>query len=387
MPLTGRVYTFIQTSGSIKDRIYDAFPSYDFADPSIASVAKKYPAYFNKYHVFRKIFITWHARFIFGVFGESPNDRVIVGGQGWSFLNNVDDSMSYYRVTRPFTEDDLEAWRQALEKKRDWLKRRSIHYVFMVAPNKHSIYGEYIPKKYNRIRSSSRLDQLVAYMKKNSSVRFADPRSALLSTKNEFDVFYKTDSHWNDRGGYTAYKVLMSYLQDWFPGMGYLPLSALNLEMKPSPQEHLWLMGLDVTDEVESEALHTRQAYTRDDSVLVSKEINYVSAKYEGGSGAEVAIPWRILRYEPGHIDLTRTSIPDLPDAVMFQGSFGPYMQPYLSTHFNRIVYVNHYPHQRGSIDTTIINQERPDVVIQELIERDLMKDKPMESFLKHSAP
>ncbi|SVA59739.1 uncharacterized protein METZ01_LOCUS112593 [marine metagenome] len=71
----------------------------------------------------------------------------------------------------------------------------------------------------------------------------------------------------------------------------------------------------------------------------------------------------------------------------MFQGSFGPYMQPYLSPHFNRIVYVNHYPHQRGSIDTTIINQERPDVVIQELIERDLMKDKPMESFLKHSAP
>jgi hypothetical protein len=59
-----------------------------------------------------------------------------------------------------------------------------------------------------------------------------------------------------------------------------------------------------------------------------------------------------------------------LPRAVMYRDSFAASFIPFLSEHFQRILYIwNHESKTWDGFDGDIIERERPDVVIQELAE------------------
>ena len=63
---------------------------------------------------------------------------------------------------------------------------------------------------------------------------------------------------------------------------------------------------------------------------------------------------------------------PSLSRAVVFQDSFGEALRPFLSEHFQRTF------HSRQVLfDPAVVEQERPSVVIQEMVERLLMEDFP----------
>jgi hypothetical protein len=61
-----------------------------------------------------------------------------------------------------------------------------------------------------------------------------------------------------------------------------------------------------------------------------------------------------------------------LPRAVMFRDSFAIWLVPLLSENFSHILYSWQY-----TFDREIVERERPDVVIQEMVERVLMEGSP----------
>ena len=63
------------------------------------------------------------------------------------------------------------------------------------------------------------------------------------------------------------------------------------------------------------------------------------------------------------------------PRAVIFRDSFGSAMIPYLSEHFSRAVYV-----WRNDFDPSLVEAERPDVVIQEWVGRHLYTAAPYDA-------
>jgi hypothetical protein len=69
-----------------------------------------------------------------------------------------------------------------------------------------------------------------------------------------------------------------------------------------------------------------------------------------------------------------------LPRAVMFHDSFGAHLIPYLSEHFRRIVYAWERP-DYPVFDGALVERERPDVVIQQIVERKLAVYFPRESI------
>ncbi|MBT5876448.1 MAG: hypothetical protein HOH43_23695 [Candidatus Latescibacteria bacterium] len=355
LPLVGRVYSLMGQDGAIEDVLYDAFPNYDFGNPSALAVMTKYPSYFNKYHVFRKDLISWYAKTHLEILGVSSNNRVVVGSEGWLFLNEFDEAMTYFRGMKPFREEDLSAWRQALEAKRDWLERRGIRYLFVVAPNKHSIYGEYIPEDYNKARETSRLDQLSAELRANSKVRLVDSRLALNREKATVDLYYRRDYHWNDLGAFIAYGQIALALQEMFPDIVPISASELESELRTDPMDLLLLLGINEGPHMESEHLMLK---------------------------GKTRLASEILPASGGPASDSITSV--IPKAVMFHDSFGPTLQTFLSPHFERILYVDQRQYQPGTIDTLIINEERPDIVIEEVVERDLMKPAPLDPFVNH---
>ena len=58
---------------------------------------------------------------------------------------------------------------------------------------------------------------------------------------------------------------------------------------------------------------------------------------------------------------------PSLPRAVIFRDSFVSRLVPFLSEHFSRAVYL-----WQNDFDANAVEQERPDVVIQEIVGRHL---------------
>ena len=60
-----------------------------------------------------------------------------------------------------------------------------------------------------RRRHESRLDQLVAHLKAHSNLTIVDLREAHLDEKSRHQVFYRTDTHWNNRGAYVGYTQIM----------------------------------------------------------------------------------------------------------------------------------------------------------------------------------
>jgi alginate O-acetyltransferase complex protein AlgJ len=67
--------------------------------------------------------------------------------------------------------------------------------------------------------------------------------------------------------------------------------------------------------------------------------------------------------------DRVVTEHPDkrLPRAVVFRDSFASALIPFLSEHFSRAVYL-----WQNDFDPDVIEQEHPDVVIQEIVSRHL---------------
>ena len=78
----------------------------------------------------------------------------------------------------------------------------------------------------------------------------------------------------------------------------------------------------------------------------------------EPAGSAETAAEGRLVTEIPGS---------PLPRAVVFRDSFGSRLVPYLSEHFSRVVYL-----WQNDFDADVVRQEKPDVVIQEIVGRHL---------------
>ena len=70
---------------------------------------------------------------------------------------------------------------------------------------------------------------------------------------------------------------------------------------------------------------------------------------------------------------MRETAHPELPRAVVFHDSFVPYqLEPLLSEHFQRVVYL-----WQNEFDVGAIDQERPELVIEEKVDRYFSTSRP----------
>lgn len=116
-------------------------------------------------------------------------NKVVAGKRDWLFyeLGRKD-----FDPNRLLILAELTRWKEHLEAKYHWLREQGIAYVFMIAPDKHSIYGGYLPSRLAaKLLSPSLYDQLVDYVKSNSNVPILDLRSALLEAKKTCKLIAK----------------------------------------------------------------------------------------------------------------------------------------------------------------------------------------------------
>ncbi len=202
----------------------DTMPNATFSQKVVCHVndLKSYCADYNKYYVdhfaFRnqmtKLYLAAKMRSGAG----SMSETIISGKDGWYFLgefysNIVSESMGY----RPFSSTDIDLIKQNVLQCKSFCDSLNIPVVFVIAPNKMTIYYEYFPCQ--KERKKSRYDQINEVMPE-LNVNYIDLKSLLLCNKQEDKLLYrKIDTHWSYNGSFLAYSAIMKKIISHCPQM------------------------------------------------------------------------------------------------------------------------------------------------------------------------
>jgi hypothetical protein len=282
------------------------------------------------------------------LFGVSPTDKLVVGRQGWLFYGDR-DAIRQYRGVAPLGDRALARWTRVLEERRDWLAARGIAFLLVLVPDKHIVYGEYMPDSLPRSEGARALEQLAGHLRLHSTVPVLDLRAAIEAAKAEARIYHRTDSHWNDLGAYAAYRAILRKLGETVPALAAAEPVAVGRNERDAP-------GMGLASIVGLQSILREQ-------VLEAPALRARSRiKPEHRSGYERRVE-RLLPIAHGVDD------PALPRAVMFRDSFANALIPYLSENFSRILYV-----WNRDVDPRVGTIEQPDVVIQEVVGRFLVR-------------
>jgi hypothetical protein len=324
--------------------------------PASWSALRAFPAaashYFEDHFGLRARLVRWQAELRLRALRVSASPDVILGRDGWLFYAG-DGASEDIASAVPFTHDELEVWRSTLQHTQDWMRARGIAYVFVVAPDKHEVYGEELPASLHRVGPETRTDSLVRYLRAQSTVPVLDLRPVLIAAKAGERLYHRTDTHWNDRGAYLAYAAIIRAL-----GVAGEPAPPASFDAPAVSVPGLDLAGmLGVTGALTEEDLPLRPLAPRRARIV------------EPSQPDSRLMDARIVTEQP---DLSR------PRAVVFRDSFGSALIPFLSEHFSRAVYLWQY-----NVDPEVVRTEHAEVVIQEWVGRRLSTLAPYDPFAR----
>jgi hypothetical protein len=290
---------------------------------------------------------------------QTPALDILLGRDGWLFTTSNGMLDQYLGFSR-FSQNDLEAWQQLLEKRQKWLAARGCKYLFVVAPDKQNVYPEYFPEIFARSPKPGKIAQLVQHMKAHSSLPVLDLTDSLVQGKEcGAPLYLKTDTHWNNLGAFVAYQAVMAALSNEVADLKPLPLAAFDRKPLIRPMGDL---GPILGDTGGMETQHVAFVAT---APLANLEIKVV--------------PERLPKQWVKETDPKLTKNESQQNkAIMFHDSFGSAWEPFLGYHFNEVLYIWQY-----YFDSAFLEREKPQVVISEFVERIFNQENPRELLLK----
>ncbi len=312
-------------------------------------------SYFNDHFGFRNQLVRWNNHWKGQWFQDASGREVLIGREGWLF-HSGDQMFEHWNRQKVWSEQALADWRRGLELRRDWLRARGIQYAFVVPPDKQTVYPEYLPEWMGQSSKPSKIQQLTQYLKGRSTVTVVDLSPALVAAKQLHATYLKTDTHWNQFGSFVAYRALLSALAAQCPGLEPLSVEAYEWRPVTTPGGDLARM-LGRTDErLETQSLEPFV-------LRPLARIEVIDDPVRPSQRKEKAVPLCVTRNAQATGKL-----------LVFCDSFAKGWHPYLGLHFKEVRYLRH-----ADWDPALLEQEKPDVVIEEVLERGFNLRNPMD--------
>jgi alginate O-acetyltransferase complex protein AlgJ len=284
----------------------------------------EYGKYFREDFGLRGILIRWDTVMRLKLLHASPVSKLVFGRSGWIFYDSekVPDGVTMvdFKGLVPFTSRELVAVRGSLERQTRWCRERGIACVFIVVPNKETIYPEYLPKSVRRFAPRTRLDQVVGAIGADSTIMLIDLRSPLLQAKNRcpYPLYSRGGTHWNQFGAFYAYQAVLARLSRFFPRLHPHDLEDFDIVVDRNSSEDHWL-GL--RENVSSRfSLKPGRRRTRADGEIGKAVVIYDSS----WDALEPFLSLHIRRMVQEHVDLSRDRSRPLlererPDLVVYE--------------------------------------------------------------------
>lgn len=283
--------------------------------------------YFQEHFAFRNELVTGNALLHGRLLETSTADGVIQGKNGWLYYK---DSLDDYLGQDLLSDRSLFNIAHMLSMTQQALEEKGVNFLFTIAPNKNSLYGDNMPY-YDKLKVSDQTNRenLEGWLK-TEKVAYADLYQALME-ENEV-LYHARDSHWNNKGAVLAADVLMDALgkeHDSYEGESYT-------------------VRRDYTGDLDT--MLYPLASTADDEIYYDKETTYATVE-------EIQ----------SNFDPRITTVNPVKEGslVMYRDSFGNALLPYMADAYANAYFSRGIPYQLMDVET-----HSADTVIIERAER-----------------
>lgn len=283
--------------------------------------------YFQDHFGFRQELVTANALVQGKLFGVSTAASVIQGTEGWLYYK---DSLDDYLGMNQMSERALFNVAHSLAMMQAYVERQGAAFLFTIAPNKNSLYGEHMPYyDSQKVSEEKNLLRIKPWLEQEG-VHYADLYQ--MFREQEEVLYHKRDSHWNNRGAAMAGDMLLDTLgkthltfteapSEWrtdFTG----DLDGMLYPLATTAEEEIYYEGLD------------RFSYVGEVESNFDARINTVNPSAEG-------------------------------NLVMYRDSFGNTLLPFLANSYANAYFSRGIPYQM-----TDIAEHQADTVLVERAER-----------------
>lgn len=297
--------------------------------------------------------------------------KVIIGKEDFLFLGNsfnniINKSTGSYRPSF----DEINNWTNKLKDLQKWYENRGIKFIIAIAPNKHSIYNEKLPNglQYNGLTLTD--DIVKSSQLKN--INMIDLRPILKEGKGGEVLYWRTDTHWNEKGASIAYSNIIDYLNFTFR-MNILKPEYSLIEGNRGSGDLANFLKINT---ILASDIEKNYAYKFKNVFDICKgNINKESGVLEECKDIENPV---IGINEQPQYTINKT-IKD-NKLLLLCDSFGTAPSQLYNSSFNTI-WKWHYGHIGGKKLSDFIEKNKPNVVIYQIIERELYNDKIVAPF------
>ena len=319
-----------------------------FSSDSLKTYSEKLSFYLNDQVMGRNKIIPFNNYIYYSIFGQLlDNPNVYFGDDGWMFYIGANGRETYENRT-PISNEQLYKIKCMFEDRHDWLKERGIKLYIIFPRISQFIYEEKIGSRMFRYNKTSKLEQLVTYLKQNSDLEIIDVAKPLLDAKDPTkpELYYKKATHWNYYGAYFAYAAIINRIRQDFPEVG--PPIAL--------QEISWNQYEEPKQDMDLIQMSALIGYVTGHEIKPRHSLLYAGDTVEQNS----------YTYKPDFPTLyVVNKSKERPNMVMFRDSYAIYLYPYLGHHFCRSAYF-----WTPTFNKTLVSEEKPDILIWEINER-----------------
>lgn len=323
-------YDPINQISNTENRKLSSLPKFNLKN--LIDYVNEYEKYFNDNFGFRADLISWNNYISVLLINESPVPNVVLGIKGWLFFSEGLGN----NIKKPaYTEYNLRSIKSTLEEQIKYLNDKGIILITVIAPNKHSIYPEMLPFFLKNSVGNQRLNHRLSYLKQFNDIQEVDLVKPLLSKKFEYNLYYKTDTHWNNYGSFVAYEEIMKVIKIHFPKIELLNNEDFEITTNPYNEGDLLkilAMPFKFTDD--KEIIFTLKDESRIKKLSEEKLIPKVLISHD--SFFDPQYKWGTVNF--------------------------------LANHFGKVIGTSNGLH----FDHDLIEKEMPDIVILEIVERDL---------------
>ncbi len=190
----------------------------------------------------RHAVILFNGRVNKDLLGSTTSLKIQFGKDGWIFFKDHDDvtNIADYQGVLPLDAGMAANTVSLLEQLAQQQAARGCKTVLLIPPNKEAVYGEYLPDGIPQLDPVSRSDRLLAQAAQQASTLLvADPKPELLQlAQTDKLLYYKTDSHWTERGAYVGMTAVLQAL-----GEAYEPYDAADFYQDGSATGDLGGLG------------------------------------------------------------------------------------------------------------------------------------------------
>ena len=165
----------------------------------------EFETYFSEHFAFRQKLVTADGYVKSGLFGTSPDDDVITGKDGWLYYG---ETLNDFLNIETLSARGINNIKNNLEIVNDYCNENNVRFIFTIAPNKNSVYPEYMPTRYVPADDTGNYERLAETFGKNFP--FCDMKEVILNTDSNIPLYHRKDTHWNNLGAYTGHIALMS---------------------------------------------------------------------------------------------------------------------------------------------------------------------------------